>query len=263
MTSTDGTARDDQRAPRLRSFRAGALSLTIACSAAAAAILGSTSTATAQNANDTTNATPKQADETSSAKDPTKVEAAKEYIVFQTSKGQIVLELDRERAPITVRNFLAYVNDKSLDGTIFHRVVPNFVIQGGGFDKDERRRPTKEPIENEWTNGLKNKRGTISMARTNEPNSATNQFFISLKDNDMLDQPISGGAGYAVFGKVVAGMAVVDMIAGVELVNGINGPNSAPKEPILIEKAREVREDQAKAAIESEERKRKERDANG
>ena len=139
--------------------------------------------------------------------------AAMEYAVLRTNKGDIVIELDRAKAPITVENFVGYIKDGFFDGTVFHRVVPNFVIQGGGFTAAGEQKKTKAPISNEWQNGLKNKRGTLSMARTNNPNSASSQFFISLKDNDMLDQPISGGAGYAVFGSVISGMDIVDAIA--------------------------------------------------
>ncbi|MGA1223782.1 MAG: peptidylprolyl isomerase, partial [Phycisphaerales bacterium] len=142
--------------------------------------------------------------------------AAMEYCVFRTSMGDIVMELDRAKAPITVENFVGYIKDGFYDGTVFHRIVPNFVIQGGGFDTTGTQKPNKAPISNEWQNGLKNLRGTLSMARTANPNSATSQFFISLKDNDMLDQPISGGAGYAVYGKVIAGMDIVDQIATVK-----------------------------------------------
>ena len=146
------------------------------------------------------------------AKAPT-ASASMEYAVMRTNKGDIVIELDRAKAPITVENFAGYIKEGFFDGTVFHRVVPNFVIQGGGFTAAGEQKKTKAPISNEWQNGLKNKRGTLSMARTNDPNSASSQFFISLKDNDMLDQPISGGAGYAVFGSVISGMDIVDAIA--------------------------------------------------
>lgn len=133
---------------------------------------------------------------------------------LETSMGNIVLELDRERAPATVENFLSYVNDGFYDGTIFHRVIADFMIQGGGFAADFSRKATREPIRNEADNGLKNRRGTISMARTRDPHSATAQFFINVVDNTALDHkaPDARGWGYAVFGNVVEGMDVVDSI---------------------------------------------------
>jgi len=145
------------------------------------------------------------------------------HVRFKTTLGDIVVEIDSGRAPITADSFLSYVNDGFYAGTIVHRVEPDFVIQLGGYTADLQAKKTKPPIKNEWQNGLKNKRGTLSMARTQDPDSATSQFFINLKDNDPLDQAISGGAGYAVFGKVVEGMDVVDKIAA--------GP--ARKEPKL------------------------------
>ena len=145
------------------------------------------------------------------------------------------------RAPITVKNFLGYVKDGTYEGTIFHRVIKGFMIQGGGFTEGMVQKPTKDSITNEWRNGLKNKTGTIAMARTSNPNSATDQFFINVKDNTNLDQPISGGAGYAVFGKVVAGMDVVRKIEAVATGTKAN-PNGrpmgdVPSTPIVIEKA--------------------------
>lgn len=162
--------------------------------------------------------------------------AAMEYCVFHTSKGDIVMELDRAKAPVTVENFVTYIKDGFYDGTVFHRIVPNFVIQGGGFDTKGTQKKTRSPIRNEWQNGLKNKRGTLSMARTNDPGSATSQFFISLKDNDMLDQPISGNAGYAVYGKVISGMDIVDEMAKVR--RGMkNGMGDWPIDDIVVTKA--------------------------
>ena len=152
-------------------------------------------------------------------------------ILMETTMGNIVLELDQEKAPITVANFLSYVEKKAYDGTIFHRVIPDFMAQGGGFAADMKKVPTDEPIQNEWKNGLKNGRGTIAMARLGgQPHSATNQFFINVKDNIFLDKP-SDGAGYAVFGKVVEGMEIVDKIVKVETVQKDN-----PLEPIIITK---------------------------
>ncbi|MCA9242491.1 MAG: peptidylprolyl isomerase [Phycisphaerales bacterium] len=144
----------------------------------------------------------------------------KATVKMKTSLGDITLELDAERAPITVANFLSYVDKGFYKGTIFHRVIKGFMIQGGGFspDLDEKSDGLQPPIKNEWKNGLKNGRGTIAMARTNDPDSATAQFFINVVDNSRLDRPISGGAAYCVFGKVVDGMDVVDKIRDAEVV---------------------------------------------
>lgn len=155
-----------------------------------------------------------------------------------TSKGTIVVELDREKAPITVSNFLRYVEDGFYDGTIFHRVVPDFVIQGGGFTPDLTRKDTRPPIINESNNGLSNLRGTIAMARTNDPDSATSQFYINLVDNTSLDYA-PDRPGYAVFGRVIEGMDVVDAIAAVETTTR-NGFNDVPVENIVIERAERI-----------------------
>ncbi len=156
-------------------------------------------------------------------------------VTLDTSKGKIVIELDAEKAPKSVANFLDYVKSHQYDGTIFHRVISGFMVQGGGFTSAMAQKPTKEPIANESTNGLSNSRGTIAMARTNDPNSATAQFFINLVDNRNLDGH-AGAPGYAVFGKVVEGMSVVDKIASVP--TGNSGPFSdVPREPITILKA--------------------------
>ena len=155
-----------------------------------------------------------------------------------TSKGTIVVELDREKAPITVSNFLRYVEDGFYDGTIFHRVVPDFVIQGGGFTPDLTRKETRPPIINESNNGLSNLRGTIAMARTSDPDSATSQFYINLVDNTSLDYA-PGRPGYAVFGKVIEGMDVVDAIGAVETTTR-NGLNDVPVEDIIIERAERI-----------------------
>lgn len=140
-------------------------------------------------------------------------------VKLSTNQGDIVLELDPGKAPKTVANFLGYVKDKHYDGTVFHRVIDGFMIQGGGFTPDLQQKPTKAPIELEARNGLKNDRGTIAMARTGNPNSATAQFFINVVNNDMLNAPNPDGFGYAVFGKVVAGMDVVDKIRAVATGN--------------------------------------------
>ncbi len=139
-------------------------------------------------------------------------------VVIDTSMGTIKVELYADKAPGTVKNFLAYVDDKHFDNTLFHRVIDGFMIQGGGMDAaNKKEKPTKEPIKNESDNGVKNERGTIAMARTDEPNSATAQFFINHKDNDFLNkEKAKDKVGYAVFGKVVDGMEVVDKIAKVE-----------------------------------------------
>ena len=176
--------------------------------------------------------------------------AAMEYAVITTTKGDIVIELDRAKAPITVENFVTYIKDGFFDGTVFHRIVPGFVIQGGGFTPKGEQKKTRAPIANEWQNGLKNKRGTLSMARTNNPNSASSQFFISLKDNDALDQPISGGAGYAVFGKVIAGMDVVDSIA--RAPRGNRGPmQDWPVEDVVMTKVEMISKADADKLVEA------------
>lgn len=150
-------------------------------------------------------------------------------VLIKTSKGDIKVELDKEKAPISVENFLSYVNDGYYSGTIFHRVIKNFMIQGGGFTPDMKQKPTKDPIKNEAKNGLSNTRGTIAMARTSVVDSATSQFFINHRDNKFLDHG-SRDYGYAVFGKVTEGMDVVDLIAVVE-----TGYQDVPKETITIE----------------------------
>jgi cyclophilin family peptidyl-prolyl cis-trans isomerase len=134
---------------------------------------------------------------------------------IETSKGSIEVELDAAKAPASVANFVSYAKKGHYDGTIFHRVIPNFMIQGGGFTADMQQKPTDAPIKNEGNNGLKNARGTLAMARTRDPNSATSQFFINVKDNSFLDYPGADGYGYAVFGKVTKGLDIVDAIVGV------------------------------------------------
>jgi len=159
-------------------------------------------------------------------------------VQLQTNQGAIVIALDAERAPKTVENFLAYVRDGFYDGTIFHRVIDNFMIQGGGFTPDMKQKPTKDSIQNEADNGLKNMRYTIAMARTNDPHSATAQFFINAADNDFLNHtaPTSNGWGYAVFGEVVEGTEVVDLIRKVK--TGSKGfHQDVPAQDVIIEKA--------------------------
>lgn len=159
-------------------------------------------------------------------------------VVFETSHGTIKLEMFPEEAPISVENFLQYVDDGHFDGTIFHRVMPGFVIQGGGFTADMEQKPTREPIKNEADNGLKNERGSLSMARTQDVNSATCQFFINLVANEFLDHG-TRDFGYAVFAKVVEGMDVVDEIAKVPTGNkGFH--QNVPVEPVVVTSAKRV-----------------------
>ncbi len=158
------------------------------------------------------------------------------YVRFMTSMGPILIELDETNAPISAENFAEYAKSGFYDGTCFHRIIPGFVVQGGGFTTDMVQKKTREGIKNEWQNGLKNKRGTLSMARLgNRPDSATSQFFINLVDNGMLDMP-RDGAGYAVFGEVVEGMEVVDSMA--KAPTGMSkGMRDVPRQAIVVEKA--------------------------
>lgn len=156
-----------------------------------------------------------------------------------TSLGDLTIELYPDEAPETVENFLQYTDQGFYDGTIFHRVIPGFVLQGGGFTAGMERKPTRDPIQNEAHNGLRNLRGTLSMARLPEPHSATSQFFVNLADNPHLDHQGSAQWGYAVFGKVVEGMDVIDAIAGVETTTTA-GHRDVPAEPVVIEQARQV-----------------------
>lgn len=162
-------------------------------------------------------------------------------VLIKTSQGDITVELFQDKAPVTVKNFLDYVEAKQYDGTIFHRVIPAFMIQGGGFTPDMQQKGTKAPIKNEAGNGLKNTNGTIAMARTSAPDSATAQFFINTKDNAFLDHrdDTPAGFGYAVFGKVVAGQDVVKKIEGVSTANKGQHQN-VPVTPVVIESIRVV-----------------------
>jgi peptidyl-prolyl cis-trans isomerase A (cyclophilin A) len=158
---------------------------------------------------------------------------------FETSLGDFTLELDAEKAPISVANFLAYVDDGFFDGLIFHRVIPGFMIQGGGFTPDMEQKKNGKPIKNEAANGLGNARGTIAMARTNVVDSATSQFFINLKDNDFLDHQGPSNFGYAVFGKVVEGLDTIDRIAK-ERTGNKGGHGDVPVTPVVIKSAKRV-----------------------
>jgi peptidyl-prolyl cis-trans isomerase A (cyclophilin A) len=162
---------------------------------------------------------------------------AAEKVKLATSQGDIVIELDRERAPQTVDNFIAYVKAGHYDGTVFHRVIPNFMIQGGGMTPDLKQKATRAPIPLESRNGLTNVRGSVAMARTSAPVSATSQFFINVKDNDFLNaERAADGHGYTVFGKVIDGMDVVDRIRGVPTTTR-GGNANVPVEPVLIRSA--------------------------
>ena len=159
-------------------------------------------------------------------------------VQLETSKGNIVIELNAEKAPKSVENFITYVNSGHYDGTIFHRVIPSFMIQGGGFDIDMKQKPTNETIQNEANNGLKNVKGSIAMARTSAPHSATAQFFINVADNAFLDFSSESpqGWGYAVFGQVTEGLDIVSTIEEVATGNH-GGHQDVPLEPIIIQKA--------------------------
>jgi cyclophilin family peptidyl-prolyl cis-trans isomerase len=161
-------------------------------------------------------------------------------VIMDTSMGKLKIELFQDKAPITVKNVLGYVNDKFYDGTVFHRVIPDFMIQGGGFTPGMKEKQTRSPIKNESDNGLRNTRGTLAMARTNEPNSATAQFFINVKDNDFLDKANAGDkVGYAVFGKVIEGMEVVDKIKQVQTADrGVHG--DVPVQDVVIRSVRRL-----------------------
>jgi cyclophilin family peptidyl-prolyl cis-trans isomerase len=159
-------------------------------------------------------------------------------VIFDTSKGKIVIELDEKAAPITVKNFLKYVDDKHYDGVIFHRVIADFMIQTGGFDTDMKEKGTRDPIKNESSNGLENKRGTVAMARTPVPDSASAQFFINVKDNEFLNKAKARDmVGYAVFGRVIDGMDVVDAIRQVPTTTR-GGHENVPETPVIVRSAR-------------------------
>ena len=162
-------------------------------------------------------------------------------VVLHTNHGDITLELDAENAPASTANFLQYVRDGHYDNTLFHRVIPGFMIQGGGMEPGMKQKPTRKPVANEATNGVKNKNYTVAMARTSEPHSATAQFFINVADNDFLDHtsPCANGWGYCVFGKVVAGKDVVDKIKAVPTAT-VGFHQNVPTDDVVILKAEEV-----------------------
>jgi len=162
-------------------------------------------------------------------------------VILKTNHGDITLELDAENAPASAANFLQYVRDGPYDNTVFHRVIPGFMIQGGGMEPGMKQKPTRAPVANEATNGVKNKRYTVAMARTSEPHSATAQFFINVADNDFLDYtaPSANGWGYCVFGRVTTGTEVVDKIEGVPTATSGFHQN-VPRDDVVIIKAEEV-----------------------
>jgi len=166
----------------------------------------------------------------------THIPKEKPMVIIRTTFGEIKLELDADKAPKTVANFLSYARGGYYDGTIFHRVIDNFMIQGGGFDTDMQQKVSGEPIENEADNGLKNDFGTVAMARTTDPHSATAQFFINVKDNDFLNHSSKSmqGWGYTVFGKVTEGAEVLDKIRSVR-TSSRKGHQDVPTEPVIIE----------------------------
>ena len=164
--------------------------------------------------------------------------AANPVVVVETSMGNIEIELFEDKAPVTVKNFLQYASDKHYDGTVFHRVISDFMIQGGGFEPGMKEKKTRDPIKNESSNGLSNLKGTVAMARTGEPNSATAQWYINVKDNTFLDRAKArDGVGYCVFGRVIEGMDVLDKIAAVRTGNK-GGHENVPVEDVIIKSAR-------------------------
>ena len=174
--------------------------------------------------------------------------AASVFVALETTRGDIVVRLEPARAPVTVANFLGYLDAGGYDGTIFHRVVPGFVIQGGGYDAGFGLLPEGEPIVNEWPTGMSNTRGTIAMARETDPDTATRQFYINVSDNGRLDtaRDITGNAGYAVFGRVVDGMQVVDLIRDGEREDREDlDLKNVPVEPVVVTRARRLRPEES------------------
>ena len=170
--------------------------------------------------------------------------AGKPKVYFKTNMGDFTLELEPDRAPQTVANFLQYVREGQYDGLIFHRVIKAFMIQGGGFDKSYNKRPTRGPIQNEADKGIPNERGTIAMARTNDPHSATNQFFINVKYNGFLNHRSKSeqGWGYTAFGRVIDGMNIVGRISRLETGPGGPFPSDVPRKQVIVEKAKIITE---------------------
>jgi cyclophilin family peptidyl-prolyl cis-trans isomerase len=164
--------------------------------------------------------------------------AANPVVVVETSMGNIEIELFEDKAPVTVKNFLQYAADKHYDGTIFHRVISDFMVQGGGFEPGMKEKKTRDPIKNESSNGLSNLKGTVAMARTGEPNSATAQWYVNVKDNTFLDRAKArDGVGYCVFGRVIKGMDVVDKIKEVE-TDTVKGFENVPTKDVVIKSVR-------------------------
>ncbi|HEY6043731.1 MAG TPA: peptidylprolyl isomerase [Nitrosospira sp.] len=176
--------------------------------------------------------------------------AANPQVEIKTNFGNIAIELYPDKAPKTVDNFIRYVKDGYYNGTVFHRVIPGFMVQGGGFDKSFKQKPTRAPIENEAANGLKNDIGTVAMARTSDPHSASAQFFINVANNSFLNYtaPTQRGYGYTVFGKVTRGMEVVNKIAAMSTGAGGPFPSDVPREAVIIEEARLMTGDTAEPA---------------
>jgi len=177
--------------------------------------------------------------------------AVNPQVEIRTTLGTVVLELYPDKAPLTVANFLQYAKDGHYDGTLFHRVILGFMIQGGGFGPDFTQKATRKPVRNEAANGLRNDTGTVAMARTSEPHSATAQFFINVSDNDFLNFrfPTPEGYGYTVFGKVVKGMDVVDRVAKVQTGPGPAGHEKVPVKPVVIESVKLLSPAQQPAAM--------------
>ena len=168
--------------------------------------------------------------------------AANPQVELKTNLGNITVELYPDKAPKTVENFLGYVKEGYYNGTIFHRVIPRFMIQGGGFDKSLKQKPARQPVQNEAANGLKNEAGTVAMARTSDPHSASSQFFVNVANNSFLNYtaPTTQGYGYTVFGRVTKGMDVVNKIAATPTGSGGMFPADVPREAVVIEEARVV-----------------------
>ncbi len=176
---------------------------------------------------------------TSTSSFATETTPTKTQVKLQTTLGDIIIELDAQKAPITVNNFLQYVESGYYNGTIFHRIIPGFMAQGGGFDGKFQKKVTRAPIKNESNNGLKNNRATIAMARMSNPDSASAQFFINYSNNNSLNYPVQNGSGYAVFGKVISGMKVIDKMAQQPTASR-RGHRNVPTTNIVIEKAQVV-----------------------